>query len=58
MTLLTDRQNSPSPSRRLSLSNKISALGAKIGRSLSTVDQDEDRDSIASDLPVLNGQRQ
>ena len=61
MTLLTDRQNSPSPSRRISLSDKFSALGAKIGRSLSTVDpslQDERRDSIASDLPVINGQRQ
>ncbi|EDR09411.1 uncharacterized protein LACBIDRAFT_318969 [Laccaria bicolor S238N-H82] len=61
MTLLADRQNSQSPSRRLSLSDKISALGAKISRSLSTIDpslQDEDRDSVVSDLPMINGQRQ
>ena len=58
MTLLTNRQDSQSPSRRASLSDKISALGAKFSRSLSTADQDEDRDSIASDLPRLNGQRQ
>lgn len=60
MTLLADRQNSQSPSRRLSLSDKISALGAKISRSLSTIDpslQDEDRDSVVSDLPMINGQQ-
>ncbi|CAA7268549.1 unnamed protein product [Cyclocybe aegerita] len=47
-TALAERTSSPSPSRRISLSSKISALGAKLGRTLTHgADGGEENDSIA-----------